>query len=101
LTFVDSAAGILGEQELAWIDSDLSETEQPVKIVVLHHPPFDPDGTGHIHAYAQAVRDGTTYVITGRGGAPLHTYARPDAYYHYVQVIVQGEQVETRVVRLK
>lgn len=44
-------------------------------------------------------RFGTTYVITG--GAPLHTYAHPDAYYHYVQVIVQGEQVETRVVRLE
>jgi Icc-related predicted phosphoesterase len=68
--------------------------------VVLHYPPFDPDDTGHIlvsgneafkeltrthevgyvpaghiHAYAQAVRDGTTHVITGGGGAPLHTYA--------------------------
>jgi len=93
LTFVDSAAGILGEQELTWIDSDLSETEQPVKIVVLQHPPFDPDGTGHIlvsgnqaftelmrthevdyvlaghiHAYAQAVRHDVR--DHGRGTAP-------------------------------
>jgi 3',5'-cyclic AMP phosphodiesterase CpdA len=121
-----SATGHLTEEELAWIDADLSATDQPVKIVVLHHPPFDPDGTthimssgneafmalmavhevdhvfaGHIHAYAQEERDGTVYVITGGGGAPLYDDEHPNAFYHYVQVMVAGDQVSTRVVRLE
>ena len=94
--------------------------------VVLHYPPFDPDDTGHIlvsgnvafmelmrahevgyvpaghiHAYAQAVRDGTTHVIPGGGGAPLHTYGPPGCLPSPSAGHCPGRQVETRVVRLE
>jgi 3',5'-cyclic AMP phosphodiesterase CpdA len=125
-TMVNSATGHLGEEELAWLDRDLAATEQPVKIVASHYPPFDPDGTshvlyegseafmelmkkhdvacallGHIHTYSEEKRDGTIYVITGGAGAPLYSEDHPNAFYHYVQVVVEGTQVRTRVIRIE
>jgi len=122
-TMANSAVGFLTQEELAWIDRDLASTTQPVKIVVMHHPPFDPDGTdyileggnqefmslmrehgvdvvlaGHIHAFGQAVRDGTTYVATGGGGAELHYWNHPQALHHYVRVTVRGTRVSIEVV---
>lgn len=120
----DSHDGGVSSSELAWLRQDLEATSQPFKIVVLHHPAFDPDGTdhimaygnagfmslmvdegvryvfsGHIHAYAQAVRDGVVYTYTGGGGAPLYT-EHPQAFYHYLIVTVQGEQVIVQVVKV-
>ena len=125
-TMSSSSTGRLSEEELAWIDADLAATEQPVKIVVTHYPPFDPDGSahtlyggseafmelmtqhdvayvfaGHIHAYSEEARDGTVYVITGGAGASLYETDHPNAFYHYVQVTIAGTQVSTRVVRLE
>jgi len=122
-TMANSAVGFLTQEELAWIDRDLASTTQPVKIVVMHHPPFDPDGTdyileggnqefmslmrehgvavvlaGHIHAFGQAVRDGTTYVATGGGGAELQFWNHPQALHHYVRVTVRGTRVSIEVV---
>jgi 3',5'-cyclic AMP phosphodiesterase CpdA len=125
-TMASSSTGHLSEEELAWIDADLAATNQPVKIVVTHYPPFDPDGSahvlyagseafmelmaehdvayvfaGHIHAYSQEARNGTVYVITGGAGAPLYETDHPNAFYHYVQVTIIGTQVSTSVVRLE
>ena len=125
LTMANSATGRLSDEELAWIDADLLATDQPVKIVCLHHPPFDPDSTSHIlrggneafmdlmrkhqvayvfashiHAYSEAERDGTVYVITGGAGAPLYADEHPNAFYHYVQVRIEGTDIRTAVVRL-
>jgi 3',5'-cyclic AMP phosphodiesterase CpdA len=111
--------------ELAWLRQDLSATTQPVKMVFLHHPPFDPDGTdhimafgndefmklmvdegvkyvfaGHIHAYAQGERDGVLYTITGGGGAPLYKTGHPQAFYHWLRIRVHGEQVSIEVVKV-
>jgi len=124
-TMANSSQGELTPRELAWLEADLATTRQPVRIVVLHHPPFDPLGgshilhrgneelmalasrykvryvfAGHIHQYARAVRDGVTYIITGGAGAPL--YAPPDrgGFYHYVRVTVRGEDTIDEVVRL-
>jgi len=52
---------------------------------------------GHIHAYSAEQRDGTTYVITGGGGASLDDVEHPEAFYHYVQVTVNGTEVTTEV----
>ena len=122
-TMVNSASEHLRQEELDWIDQDLALTECPLKFVFVHHPPFDPDGTdhilnsgndafmalmqkhsvayvfaGHIHAYSRAVRNGTVYVISGGGGAPLYHKDHPDAFYHYIQVTVDGDQVRAEVV---
>lgn len=124
-TFADSHLGGISAGELAWLREDLSRTTQPVKMVFLHHPPFDPDGTdhimaygnekfmglmveqgvdyvfaGHIHAYAQQERDGVVYLISGGAGAPLYRTGHPQAFYHYLRVTVQGEEVTITVVRL-
>jgi Icc protein len=124
-TLADSHNGGIGASELDWLRQDLSATAQPVKVVVLHHPPFDPDGTnhimaygqeafmalmveqqvgyvfaGHIHAYAQAERDGVLYTITGGAGAPLYAQDHPEAYYHYLHVTVDGDQVDIQVVEI-
>ncbi len=125
LTLADSHNGGIGAGELAWLRDDLSATAQPVKMVFVHHPPFDPDGTdhimaygnqafmdlmaeqgvdyvfaGHIHAYAQAEREGVTYIITGGAGAPLYSADHPQAFYHYLRVLIQGEAVTVQVVKL-
>jgi predicted phosphodiesterase len=121
----DSHNGGMGASELAWLRDDLSRTKQPVKMVFLHHPPFDPDGTdhimaygsepfmdlmtaadvdyvftGHIHAYAQEERDGVVYTITGGAGAPLYENEHPQAFHHYLQVTVRGENVAIEVVEV-
>jgi 3',5'-cyclic AMP phosphodiesterase CpdA len=124
-TLADSHNGGIGANELGWLRGDLSATSQPVKMVFLHHPPFDPDGTdhimaygndafmalmveqqvdyvfaGHIHAYASAQRDGVRYEITGGAGAPLYSKDHPQAKHHYLQVTVQGEDVSVEVIEI-
>ena len=43
----DSHGGRPDDEEMAWLRDDLSSTTQPIKIVILHYPPFDPEGTRH------------------------------------------------------
>jgi 3',5'-cyclic AMP phosphodiesterase CpdA len=124
-TLADSHNGGIGAAELAWLRDDLSATDQPLKMVVLHHPPFDPDGTdhimaygndqfmdlmveqevdyvfaGHIHAYAQGERDGVVYTLTGGAGAPLYTAGHPQAFHHYLRVTVDDEAVSIEVIKI-
>jgi 3',5'-cyclic AMP phosphodiesterase CpdA len=124
-TLADSHNGGISATELSWLRDNLSATAQPVKMVFLHHPPFDPDGTdhimafgnddfmalmveqdvdyvfaGHIHAYAQEERDGVLYTITGGAGAPLYRQDHPQAFHHYLRVTVQGESVSIEVVKI-
>ena len=122
---IDSHHGVLRNSELDWLEADLSSTDQPLKVVFLHHPPFDPDGTdhimlhgneefmalveeygvayvfaGHIHAYVEGIRNGVRYIITGGGGAPLYSSGHPNAFNHYVRVTVSGTDVTTEVVKI-
>lgn len=124
-TLADSHNGGITATELAWLRDDLSATAQPLKMVFLHHPPFDPDGTnyimafgnepfmalmaemkvdyvvaGHIHAYARAERDGVVYLYTGGAGAPLYRAGHPQAFHHYLRVTVQGEEVTIEIVNI-
>ena len=124
-TMADSHNGHLTKAELAWIEEDLAASAQPVKMVFLHHPPFDPYGgdhilkggneefmalmrkynvdyvfTGHIHAYAKAERGGTIYIITGGAGAPLYAPPERGGFNHYIRVNVEGTEVSTEVMKL-
>lgn len=125
-SMLNSSLGELSDKELSWLDADLSATKQPVKMVCLHYPPFDPAGTdhilrkgneefidlvtrhrvryvwaGHIHTYDTTVKNGVTYTITGGAGAPLYPEPNRDAFYHYVRVTVRGEDIATEVVRVE
>ncbi len=123
LTLADSHHGVLPPAELQWIEQDLAQSSQPVKIVALHHPPYDPDGSnhilgggnqafmdlmrqegvdyvfcGHIHAFVMEEREGTVYVITGGAGAPLYREGHAQAFHHYVRVSVgTGSSGELKV----
>lgn len=124
LVMADTHHGGPTAAELDWLREDLSATEQPIKMVFMHHPPFDPDGTdhimafgneaimellaemqvdyvfaGHIHAYVQGERDGVTYYITGGAGSPLYA-GHPQAVHHYLLVTVRGEDVTVEMVPL-
>ena len=44
-----------GDEEMAWLRDGLSSTTQPLKIVVLHYPSLDPDGTRHTMVYGRRV----------------------------------------------
>jgi predicted phosphodiesterase len=123
---VDSHLGVLWNSELDWLEADLSSTDQPLKVVFIHHPPFDPDGTdhimrqgnekfmtiveeygvsyvftGHIHAYVEGFRNDVHYIITGGAGAPLYGADHPNAFYHYVRVRVQGTEITTEIIHIE
>jgi len=124
-TIVNSSLGDLDAPELAWLEADLAATRQPVKMVFLHHPPFDPHGgdhilgrgaaelmalavkyqvryviAGHIHGYAREVRDGVIYLISGGAGAPLYYPPDDGGFYHYVRLTVNGTDVSEEVVKI-
>jgi 3',5'-cyclic AMP phosphodiesterase CpdA len=125
-TMANSSLGDLTASELAWVDADLAASAKPVKIVVLHHPPFDPVGgshilgkgaselmalatkhrvryvlAGHIHEYAREMRDGVIYLVAGGAGAPLYPPPDKGGFYHYVRITVRGEVTSDEVVRPK
>ncbi|MEJ2209774.1 MAG: metallophosphoesterase [Anaerolineae bacterium] len=121
----DSHNGGMTAAGLDWLRQDLSATTQPVKIVVLHHPPFDPDGgdhvmafgnnkfmnlvaelgvdyvfSGHIHAFVRGEREGVQYDISGGAGRTLYYDGHPQAMNHYVLVTVRGEDVIVEMVKV-
>lgn len=123
---VDASRGYLTIEDSAWLDADLAGTQKGVKVVALHAPPFDPDGSdqvmtrgndafvmmmkqrgvkyvfaGSVHAYDQTLQDGVTYIISGGGGAPLSRSETDGGFYHYVWVSVNGADVQTEVRRLQ
>ena len=124
LVMADTHHGGVTAAELEWLRQDLSSTTQPIKMVVMHHPPFDPDGTdhimafgnegvmdlmvemgvdyvfaGHIHAYVEGERDGVRYYITGGAGAPLYA-GHPHSVHHYLLVTVRGGEVSVEMIPL-
>ncbi|MBC7234555.1 MAG: metallophosphoesterase [Chloroflexi bacterium] len=125
-SFINSSLGSVDQDELEWLAADLAATDRPVKVVTLHHPPFDPAGTshimargneafmalveaqnvdlvlsGHIHSFDDARRNGVRYIITGGGGAPLYPAKGREAFYHYVLVRIQEGDIAVEVVRLE
>lgn len=56
---------------------------------------------GHIHAYSTAKYNAVDYVVTGGGGAPLHSrYGPMGNVHHYCVVHVKRGDVSHNVVRL-
>jgi 3',5'-cyclic AMP phosphodiesterase CpdA len=100
-------------QQFNWLDKELAR-DFKYKFVFLHKPlfptsfgtgycldryPVERDrlhqlfvkhgvalaGAGHQHLYNRSLRDGVLYVITGGGGAPLHTFTEDyGGFMHYI-----------------
>lgn len=100
--------GMIDDEQLEWIENDLSTTSKDWKIVVLHEPGWSAGGSssgiphtnnddvqnllqplfeqygvqmvqcGHNHYYARAVKNGILHLTTAGGGAELYS---PDPGY--------------------
>ncbi len=117
---IDMTAG-----ELAWIDADLKASAKPIKIVVHHHPAWNPSGRvygmtenrqefldalkkhgvrydfcGHDHGYRSGITNGCTLIITGGAGAPLYHPTEEGGFNHYVEFTVKGTNVTFKVVQI-
>ncbi len=126
-TLVDSSRETLDAADLAWIESDLQGTSQPLKFVVMHVPPFMPFPVpadkemraggadfvalmekyhvtmvfaGHLQAYQRMQRNGIPYIITGGGGSPPAVPRILGGRYHYVRVEIRGNTAQDSVVWL-
>lgn len=94
--------GYLDVDEMAWIEEDLSNTDKPWKIIIMHEPGWSCEGSSsgfshpnnedvqnllqplceeygvqivfsaHNHYYARACKNGVFHVTTAGGGAPLY-----------------------------
>jgi predicted phosphodiesterase len=108
---VDASAGVVGDEELAWLAADLEASAQPAKIVALHYPPFHPAGhpsilqggnealmeiaaaqgvdlvlAGHLNDYVEETRDGVRYVVVGGMGEPT-----PNVRHVVLVTVTEGE----------
>ena len=55
---------------------------------------------GHWHLYQRPVaKDGVKYIVTAGGGSPLRTGEIEGGFYHWVHVVVKGEEVKLAVIR--
>jgi acid phosphatase type 7 len=95
-----------GSEQRQWLETKLRDIPKKVRfvIVLFHHPPFssgphqdekrlqsklvpvlesygvDAAFTGHAHVYERLSRNDIYYVITGGGGAPLHSRMDKNPY---------------------
>jgi len=53
---------------------------------------------GHEHFYQRKSVDNIVHVITGGGGAPMYLKDEEGGFYHFVQIVVDGDKVNAEVV---
>ncbi len=105
--------GLIDSVQLAWIETDLSSSSKPWKIVLFHEPgwsaggPLHPENNydvqellqplfeeygvrvvfaGHNHYYLRSCKNGVYHVTAGGGGAPLYNpgIGHPNVIYSQV-----------------
>lgn len=118
-------------EQYRWLVADLEGRADSIDFTaaVFHHPPYttgphteDEKGlraaviplfemkdvdvvfNGHVHAYERLWVSGVYYVVTGGGGAPLHTQARQAPYsevylseYHFCALSAESDRVVINV----
>ncbi len=132
LVFLDDSIPGTGcpQDELDWLQQDLSATAGKIVIAFAHVPPGAPvtmddveatqretdsahgmlallrnAGTtvvysGHLHAYMLYSDGPPRIIVTGGAGAPLHLSEPSGGYYHFLRVTVNGDQVSEEIIRL-
>ena len=120
-----AAKAAFWEEQRRWLEADLQKSQGAAfRFLVAHHPPFtavarrqgdNPEMTalvplfekyhlsagffGHDHNYQHYLKNGTHYVITGGGGAPLYDVNTPPAVItkkvisteHFVKMTVTAD----------
>ena len=127
-TVFNTSTNDVSEEELSWLENDLSQSDSEIKFVFTHTPPFDPRTgsahailnetnaerlmtlfenqgvntvfAGHIHMYNESMRNGVRYVITGGAGATLYAPEEEGGIYHFVNVTVSETGIEIAPVLL-
>ena len=124
----DSNEEGLGKKQRRWLEDELKISQKyEHRFVFLHVPLYDPRKgeyakghsldscknakrlndifdkynvsmifSSHIHSYFRGIWQKTPYIITGGAGATL----KENGFYHYIKVIVDGDKVEYKVVKL-
>jgi len=113
-----------------WLEADLAKTLQPWKVVYFHHAVYSSGRhgsslgrradlaptmvkygvdlvlTGHDHHYERTKSiDGTVYIVTGGGGAPLYPYKKSSSFthtglseWHFVHVKASTSKLEVKAI---
>lgn len=118
-----------GSPQYAWFKQDLKNSKEPVKIVYFHHPPYSSGFhgstlkirkalaplfkqfhvvlvfNGHDHDYERTIpMDGTTYIVTGGGGARLYPAlespwtAYTETVYDFVLCKINGKKIHCEAI---
>ncbi|MBI3117915.1 MAG: metallophosphoesterase [Candidatus Hydrogenedentes bacterium] len=114
------AVDSLSDHQVAWLKEELEWTTATNVFLFMHKPYFDGDWDrqwanvaevikghpvkvvfgSHWHLYRYAgEREGVQYVVSGGGGADMHTPEEEGGFFHYLYVRVRGDQVDWSVVR--
>jgi predicted phosphodiesterase len=119
----------MSQAQLSWLEAELQKSQNyKTRMVFCHIPLYDPRNVdkphalkpeeaaklsalfkkynvthvfaGHIHSYYAGDWKGLPYTITGGAGAPLVGTDPQHAFYHYLKVSLQGDQVQIQVAPL-
>ena len=122
-------AQITGKQ-LDWLKDDLEKASGKNIFVLLHRPLYpkikhlkdsmnkypekrdeladllkqyntDMVFTGHVHVYNYSIVDGLSQIIAGGSGAPMAGSLEEGGFYHFFNVIVNGDDVDYRLIPLQ
>ena len=120
-TVLDTANGVLGDDQINWLKADLAATTRPLKVVLSHFPPWAGSFSsifkmsseeeaailkdlmykysvnymfaGHYHNFKNVKIGNTIYVVTGGLNNLLDAGRR-----HYVRVRVSGNTMSTEKI---
>jgi 3',5'-cyclic AMP phosphodiesterase CpdA len=124
---LNDARSTITMDQFRWLESTLRKLRGTCThlFVFMHVPPFDPrEGnsyclpekigkkftqlmekfkidyvfSGHIHCYFKKVINGVTYIVTPPAGGTVRC---PDAFYGYIEVVVQGQKLTDSVIKVK
>lgn len=57
--------------------------------------------SAHLHNYYRTTREGTVYLVTGGGGAPLQKFLGGDGFHHMVEVKVSPAGLQDDVISVR
>ncbi|MCB9770289.1 MAG: metallophosphoesterase [Candidatus Omnitrophica bacterium] len=110
----------ISDEQVEWVNNLLANTDAEHVFCFMHKPYFAQDWDENwanmaeafrdhpvkmvfgsdIHLYRNCgIKEGVQYVITGGGGAPIHTPEEEGGFHHYLLVRVRGEKVSWSVIR--